>query len=144
MTWEVFTIMSRVLRCVYFISESVSTVFHLYFHEPQAVYFFHVEFPQALCLISFSLSACYDNLTCGFYNTEPKRTHDIWSHYCVTSTKLFFFHCCFLLEVRLRILIHAGSKGVKRLLIFKKFSLSELQKVHRDGEYGVWGILILM
>ena len=130
---------------MYFISESVSTLFHLYFHEPQAVYFFHVEFPQALCLISFSLSACYDNLTCGFYNTEPKRTHDIWSHYCVTSTKLFFFfHCCFLLEVRLRILIHAGSKGVKRLLIFKKISLSELQKVHRDGEYGVWGILILM
>lgn len=144
MTWEVFTIMSRVLRCVYFISESVSTVFHLYFHEPQAVYFFHVEFPQALCLISFSLSACYDNLTCGFYNTEPKRTHDIWSHYCVTSTKLFFFFTvAFYLRLGLESWFMQAVKGLRGSWFLKNFPCQNCRKCTEMenmeyGEYWYW------
>ena len=40
-------------------------------------------------------------------------------------------------EVEPRILIHIGSKVVKRLLIVKNFSMSELQEMYRDGEYRV-------
>lgn len=40
-------------------------------------------------------------------------------------------------EVELRILIHIGSKGVKRLLVVKNFSVSELQEMFRDEEYRV-------
>ena len=40
-------------------------------------------------------------------------------------------------EVQLRILIHIGSKVVKRLLIIKNFSMSELQEMYRDEEYRV-------
>ena len=36
-------------------------------------------------------------------------------------------------EVEPRILIHISSKGVKRLLIVKNFSMSELQEIYKDG-----------
>ena len=41
-------------------------------------------------------------------------------------------------EVQLRILIHIGSKVVKRLLVVKNFSVSELQEMYRDEEYRVY------